>query len=108
VRVGVPELLILAVLGLLIVLAYRSYFRRRARGLPVLMTRAYLRAVPRTDDERRDAVDLALKGVMLCAIGLVFPPAMFFGLMPLYYGGRKVLYASLGLGLVDDGERPGA
>jgi hypothetical protein len=72
------------------------------------MTRAYLRAVPRTDDERRDAVDLALKGVMLCAIGLVFPPAMFFGLMPLYYGGRKVLYASMGLGLVDDGERPSA
>jgi hypothetical protein len=108
VRIGVPELLILTVLALLVVLVYRSYIRRRSRGLPIFTTRAYLRAVPRTDDERRDAVDLVLRGVMLCALGLVFPPAMFFGLIPLYYAGRKVLYASMGLGLVDDGDRPSA
>lgn len=107
-RVGVPELLILVPLVLLVVLAYRSYVRRRSRGLPIFTTRAYLRAIPRTDDERRDAVDLVLRGVMLCALGVVFPPAMFFGLVPLYYGGRKVLYSAMGLGLVDDGERPGA
>jgi hypothetical protein len=106
---GVPELLILLPpLGLLVVLVYLSVVRRRSRGLPIFTTRAYLRAIPRTDEERRDAVDLALRGLMLCAIGIVFAPAAFFGLVPLYYGARKVLYCALGLGLVDDGERPRA
>lgn len=107
-RFGVPELLILSILALLAVTAYRTIVRGGSRGFRGIMTPAYLRAVPRTDEERRDAVDLALRGIMLCAVGLVFPPAMFFGLIPLYYGGRKVLYASMGLGLVDDGERPDA
>ena len=30
------------------------------------------------------------------------------GLVPLFYGGRKLVYASMGLGLVDDPHQPGA
>ena len=30
------------------------------------------------------------------------------GLIPLFYGGRKLVYASMGLGLVDDGDQRGA
>jgi hypothetical protein len=63
-----------------------------------------LRAAPRSDAEKRDAVDLALKGLACCVIGLLFPPFVLIGLMPLFYGGRKVVYASMGLGLIDDGD----
>ena len=41
-------------------------------------------------------------------LGLLFPPLVLVGLMPLFYGGRKLVYASMGLGLVDDGDQPGA
>ncbi len=76
--------------------------RRKARraGYPSLT--AYLRAAPRTDDERRDAVDLALKGTALCLLGLVLPPLLLIGLIPFFYGTRKVVYALMGLGLADD------
>lgn len=82
------------------VVLFRS-LRRRAReqGHPSL--RAYLRAAPRTDAEKRDAADLALKGLVLCLLGMIFAPAMLFGLVPLFYGARKVVYASMGLGFAD-------
>ena len=68
---------------------------------------AYLRAAPQTDDEKRDAADLALKGLVLCLLGLLFPPLLLFGLIPFFYGARKVVYASMGLGLADDPDRQG-
>jgi hypothetical protein len=43
---------------------------------------------------------------VLCLLGLLFPPFVLVGLVPLFYGGRKLVYASMGLGLVDDGDRP--
>jgi hypothetical protein len=45
---------------------------------------------------------------VLCLLGLIFPPLLLVGLFPFFYGARKLVYASLGLGLVDDGERPNA
>ena len=69
---------------------------------------AYLRAAPRTDEERRDAADLALKGLVICVAGLLFPPLVLVGLFPFFYGARKTLYASMGLGLADDADQPGA
>ena len=45
---------------------------------------------------------------MFCVLGVVFAPFVLIGLVPLFYGGRKLVYASMGLGLVDDGEQPGA
>jgi hypothetical protein len=41
-------------------------------------------------------------------LGLIFAPLVLVGLVPLFYGGRKLVYASMGLGLVDDGEPPRA
>ena len=74
-------------------------------GYPSLA--AYLRAAPRGDQEKRDAADLALKGLVLCMLGLLFPPLLLLGLFPFFYGARKVVYASMGLGLVDDSDQPG-
>jgi hypothetical protein len=103
----VPDLLILGVvLGVPIVSMVVLY--RRAKQFGYESTRAYLRAAPRSDEERRDAADLALKGVVFCALGLLFAPIVLVGLIPLFYGGRKLVYASMGLGLVDDGDQPGA
>jgi hypothetical protein len=51
---------------------------------------------------------MALKGLALCVLGLLFPPFVLAGLIPLFYGGRKMAYASMGLGLVDDARQPRA
>jgi hypothetical protein len=67
-----------------------------------------VRAAPRSDEEKRDAADLALKGLVFCVLGLIFAPFVLIGLIPLFYGGRKLVYASMGLGLVDDADQPGA
>jgi hypothetical protein len=64
--------------------------------------REYYRAIPVTEAQQRDAVNLTLDGIVFCLLGTVFPPLMIVGIFPLYCGARKVLYASLGLGLVDD------
>ena len=110
--IGVPELFILGViLGvpvLVMVVLYGVISGRRAKRFGYESTRAYLRAAPRSDEERRDAADLALKGLVLCVLGVLFPPIVLVGLIPLFYGGRKLVYAVMGLGLVDDGDQPGA
>ena len=110
--VGVPELLVLAVVLVGPIVAMVVLFNlisgRRAKRFGYGSRMAYLRGIPRSDDERRDAADLAMKGLVLCMLGLLFPPAVLIGIMPLFYGGRKLVYASMGLGLVDDGDRPRA
>ena len=63
---------------------------------------------PARTQEKRDAADLALKGLVFCMLGLLFPPFVLVGLIPLFYGGRKLVYASMGLGLVDDADQRGA
>ena len=97
---GIPLVFVVAVVGgLLLVLA--SLGRRATRfGYP--SRAAYLRAAPRSDPEKRDAVDVTLQGLALCVLGLLFPPFVLVAVVPLYYGGRKLVYASMGLGLVDD------
>jgi hypothetical protein len=108
--IGVPELLILGVVAIvpIAIVIFAVLVGRRARKFGYESTRAYLRAAPRSDAEKRDAVDLALKGLASCVLGLLFPPFVLVGLIPLFYGGRKVVYASMGLGLVDDAEQPDA
>ena len=72
---------------------------------------AYLRAVPRNDEEKRQAVDLALKGAVLCGLGLFFPPMILVGVVPFYYGSRKLILVWLGLDILaemDDGDRSSA
>lgn len=80
--------------------------RRQARQAGYPSLGAYLRAAPRTDQEKRDATDLALKGLVICLLGLIVPPLLVIGLFPLFFGARKVAYASMGLGLIDDASRP--
>ena len=112
--IGLPELLIIGailfvpVVGLILIGFFILIAGNRAKRLGYASTREYLRAAPRTDVEKRDAVDLALKGLALCVLGLLFPPFVLAGLIPLFYGGRKMAYASMGLGLVDDARTPRA
>jgi hypothetical protein len=112
-----PEVFVIVV-GLLILLAVLSVpvgialfawtFGRRARRFGYPSTGAYLRSAPGTDVEKRDAADLALRGLVFCVLGFLLPPLVLVGLVPLFYGGRKLAYASMGLGLVDDADLPRA
>ena len=107
---GIPELIILGVVVIpLVGLALsRLFLRRQATRFGYVSVREYLRAAPRSDAEKRAAVDLALRGLVVCVLGLLFAPFVLVGLVPLFYGGRKLAYASMGLGLVDDPHQPGA
>ena len=108
---GMPELFILGlvflpVLGaLLLIWVVLSGQKRLARRLGYPSLGAYLKAAPQTDEEKRAAVDLALKGLVICLLGVMMPPVLLIGLFPLFYGARKIAYASMGLGLVDDARR---
>ena len=108
--IGVPEFVILSVVGVVpvAIVVFGVLVRRRAKRFGYASTGAYLRAAPRSDAEKRDAADLALKGLVFCVLGLIFPPFILVGLIPLFYGARKLVYASMGLGLVDDADQPGA
>ena len=107
---GIPLLMLLVMLTFVIggVVMTIRLLSRRATEFGYPSTGAYLRAVPQTDAEKRDAVDLTLRGVALCVLGALFSPFVLIGLVPMFYGGRKVAYASLGLGLVDDPQHPRA
>ncbi len=97
----------LLLIGVFLGLCLLPFFiwRRRVqrRGYPGLMV--YLRELPRSGDERLDAVELALKGAGLCILGILFPPLIVVGLVPLYYGARKVAAWRLGL-IADDHAKP--
>ena len=92
VMVWLVALGIFLVLGVLIALWLR-YNRGR---------RQILEKVPVTDREKQEAVELTLRGVMFCVLGLLFPPLVILGLVPLYYGLRKLALASMGVGLLED------
>lgn len=104
---GVPELIALAPLVILPTLVVWGGVRR-GRRLGYSSLGAYLAATPGTDEEKRDAADMAMKGLVIALLGIVFAPLVLVGVVPLFYGGRKVVYATLGLGLVDDGNDAGA
>jgi hypothetical protein len=91
---------------LLIAWSFRRWLRRLATRAGYPTIGKYLRTPPSSDAERQDAVDMALKGLVICLLGMIFPPAVLLGIFPLFYGGRKLAYAWMGLGLVDDAEPP--
>lgn len=93
---------LIVVLGAIVLFWVQSARRAKRFGYP--STRAYLRAAPRSDPEKRDAADLVVKGLVFCALGTFFSPFVLVGVIPLFYGGRKLVYASMGLGLVDDAD----
>ena len=97
----------LAVFAAIMIFIVRR-LRRNAAAAGYPSVGAYLRAVPRNDEEKRQAVDLALKGVVLCVLGLFFPPLIFIGVFPFYYGARKLVLVWLGLDIlaeIDGGDR---
>lgn len=85
-------------------IGYATYYGRRARRFGYASRRAYLTAVPKSDEEKREAVDQALKGLVISIVGIVFFPLLFIGLFPLYIGCRKSAYALMGLGLFDNSD----
>lgn len=111
---SIASLVLLAVFGALavsatIVILTVRRLRRNAAAAGYPGVGAYLRATPRNDEEKRQAVDLALKGAVLCGLALFFPPLILVGVVPFYYGSRKLILVWLGLDLLlDDGDRTGA
>ena len=95
-----PVLLLLLLLVLLLIT--HAHWRRRARRAGYRTVRAYLRAAPRTDEEKRHAVELAVRGLAWCLLGILFPPLVLVGVVPLMYGTRKLCLAWLGVGIVDE------
>ena len=84
-----------------VILIGRMLLLKRARASDYDSVRTYLQAVPSSDTQKQDAVDLALKGGVLVILGVLFPPLIFVGLIPLYYGLRKITMTLMGLGLTD-------
>jgi uncharacterized membrane protein YhaH (DUF805 family) len=66
--VGLLAVLVLGVLLALVALVVRE--NRKARRAGYASFWAYLAATPKTDAEKRAAADLALKGVVICFLGL--------------------------------------
>lgn len=116
-RLAGPEFFVIFVVFLLVaavvavpvgIALFAWTFGRRARRFGYPSAGAYLRSAPGSDAEKRDAADLAIRGLVLCVLGVLLPPFVLIGLVPLFYGGRKLLYATMGLGLVDDADLPHA
>ena len=66
-----------------------------------------LRKLPQNDQEKLKAVELTLKGIIFCVLGLFFPPLILFGIVPLYYGGRKLAAIRLGIEDAEEDENGG-
>ena len=96
-------LLAFATVAAIAIWVARMILLRRARAVDYDFdsVRAYLQAVPCTEAQKLDAVDLALKGIVMIILGVLFPPLIIVGLVPLYYGLRKITMTLMGLGLTD-------
>ena len=75
----------------------RMRVMKRARAEGYDSVRQYLYAIPTSDEQRFDAVELALKGLVITFLGVLFAPLMFVGLIPTYYGFRKVILCYIAL-----------
>ncbi len=101
---GLIILVLLLMAVVLIVLLVR--WRRRVRRSGYRGLHAYLSAVPRTDIEKRDALDLTLRGLVICLVGIIFWPLLIIGGISMYYGVRKLCMAWMGLEILDEREEP--
>ena len=112
-NMSIAGLVVIALLAALATLSAIMIFvvrrlRKNAAAAGYPGVGAYLRAVPRNDEEKRQAVDLALKGVILCGLGLFFPPMILVGVVPFYYGSRKLILVWLGLDILAEIDRSSA
>ena len=76
--------------------------RRRARRMGYPGVLIYLRAMPRNGAEKRDAVRLFALGLVLSFLGIIFHAFLIIGLVPLYYGCRKIGEVMLGSAFPDE------
>jgi thiosulfate reductase cytochrome b subunit len=93
-------LLVLLLLVWCLIALRRTHRRARQAGFKRISD--YMLAAPRNDQEKREAVNMAFRGLALCVIGIVLTPLLLLGVFPLYYGGRKISLALLGLDLLDE------
>lgn len=95
--IGLMPLLFIAALlfGPLLMLFFG--WRRRAAAYEYVSVWAYLRAIPRNDEERRDAIDMVLKGLVWCLLAILFKPLVLAGVFATFYGARKVLCSLMGI-----------
>jgi hypothetical protein len=87
-----------------VVISYRTYYGNRAFRFGYKSRAEYLRAVPRSADEKLDAIDQVCKGLVVCLLALMFPPLLLIGLFPLFYGARKTISVCMGLGPSEDSD----
>ena len=99
---GPVLVLLFIVLILSLVAVWRT--RQKAQRAGFRSVGDYMRAAPRTDAEKKEAVSMMMRGVALCLLGMVFAPFALLGVVPLYYGGRKITLALLGLDLPADAD----
>jgi hypothetical protein len=66
-----------------------------------------LRKLPQTDEEKLHAVELTLKGAVICILGILFPLLVLIGVVPLYYGVRKLAAIRLGIGGTEQEKQAG-
>lgn len=98
---GLIFLLILIVV--LVLTSFLFRLRKRSKMFGYQGVFAYLRAIPVTDDQLQDAINLTLQGLVICLFALLIPLLVILGVFPLYYGARKLLSSWLGLGLTLNG-----
>jgi ABC-type Fe3+ transport system permease subunit len=98
-KVAISALVLAAVLIVvwIVFVLIRRRVRRRAERLGYAGILPYLRATPKNDEEKRDAVNLFVMGMVLCFLGILFHPLAILGVVYLYYGGRKIGYVLLGV-----------
>jgi len=95
--IGDVSFLVAIVAG--VVIACRIVLRRlRARSIRFGFSGVlqYLRAIPKGEAQRADAIELAVRGGAICLLAAVFPLLVLVGVLPLYYGARKLLYMHFG------------
>jgi hypothetical protein len=95
---GTALLLLLLILVWGLVAVGRT--RRKARRAGFRNIHEYLMAPPRNDQEKREAVNMAFRGLAFCLVGIVVTPLLLLGVPPLYYGGRKIALSLMGTDLL--------
>lgn len=104
---ALPLLVALLVFALIFAAFYR-YYGERARRYSYPSRSSYMRAVPKCEMEKQEAVDQTFLGLAICLVGFLMPPIILIGITPLVVGGRKTAYVMMGLGYLDDKDLPGA
>lgn len=90
--------IVATIVALVLLLTWRRRLTRRGyRG-----AFDYLRSLPQTDSQKRDALDLLMRGIVMCPIGIIVWPLLVVGVFSVYYGVRKLCMVWMGLEILDE------